>query len=434
MNRCARSGYLVDSTSALPTDATDLAVENLPVVGCSNLVCGRCGATVRNVKGMGFRTRDDLPSDQISALYDAPDLANAPGLAPTHADYRLYVCKCSRWLESSEHPLEEPDPDLLTDPQMPWRCAGHPTISLPHDLDGVALRTREDLKDLATRGFHGFDPPGTRPKDAVRGNWIARLRARLDGAGREIVDAVAMTSLEDPDAHVRALAVMYLYSTESEPVARRVVELLGGDRTLYAGVPDDVTPNAADTSLEESMWRALRPLIATDDRVCDLARVEALAGRAGRSIYSVLSKVDSDWVIVNAADLARAAGEKFDLLDRSLSQLPVGSPLAALRQRIREAAGQPANKEAVMRRTLSLADRIRDGVPDRGPMPALREPLPGMGKGAELEVVAAGDERILRLIHGTQVRELKRGSTIEVVVFLESDVTPDRIRDALKER
>ncbi len=435
MNRCARSGYLVDATSTLPTDATDLGVEGLPVVGCSNIRCQRCGATVRNVTGIGFRTRDDVAPAELAALYGVADLASAPLLAPTHPDYRLYLCRCSRWLESSHHACDEPDPDVLTDPQLPWGCAGHPAVTYPHDLDGVPLASIVDVRDLAQRGFHGFVPPRARAKDVERGNWIARLRARLDEAGQSAVDDVASAAFQDADPHTRALAVMYLYNTESEPVARHVVELLAGDRSLYAGVPDDVTPNVADKTLEESMWRALRPLIASDDHVCDLARVEALSGRAGRSIYSVLAKVDSDWVIANCADIARAAGNKLELLDKSLSQLPPGSPLDAVRQRIREAASQPATKEAVARRTRGLAERIRDGVAATGAVVTLYEPLPGMGRGVELEFAGASDtERVIRLHdNGVLVRELKRGTTIEIVVFLESDVTPDRIRDALKE-
>jgi hypothetical protein len=385
---------------------------------------------------MGFRTREPLSLDELGALYEIADLTTAPQLSPTHPDYRLYLCRCSRWLESSAHACDEPERDAQVDPDTSWACEGHPLITLPHEVNGLLVTSPAQLRDLAQRGLHGFVPPETRPKDAERVHWLARLRVRLDDEGKATLDEEASAVLEDADAHARALAVMYVYSTSSPACTRRVLELLEGDRHLYRGVRDDVTPNMADETLEESMWRSVRKRAEADELVLETLRVESLTGDAVGSVYAALARHDSDWFLDNAADLSRAAGANVALLERSFAQLPPGSPLDELRKLVRTRAGTSANKQAVARRTTELAERARDVVPERGPFRPLRAPLPGMGSHVELRFVGVSDtERAVYLfIEGARYRELACGSTIEMVVYLESDVTPDRIRDALQER
>jgi hypothetical protein len=63
MYTCSSGGYLVDGTSAIPTDATDLQVEGLPVVGCSELRCSACRVPVRNAPGLAFVIADELALD-----------------------------------------------------------------------------------------------------------------------------------------------------------------------------------------------------------------------------------------------------------------------------------------------------------------------------------------------------------------------------------
>lgn len=333
MNTCARSGYLVDATSTLPADASMVHVERLTVVGCTRIRCDGCGAFVRNVPGLAFRTRADQPHATLSELYDTKDLASSPLLHATEPDFRLYLCRCNRWLESSAHACREPDLDPLTDPQMPWRCAGHPPLEIGTD----------ELREMATRGFSGVVPPGTPDFDAERGDWLVRLRARLAPVDRAVLDSVALTSLQAADAKTRGLAIRYFYITGEEAGARRMFALLSSDRASFAGVPDPVTDVATDKTLEESMWRVIAPLGPSDTSVRSALRAEALSGRAGRSVFSAIAQDDTAWLREHIDDLGRAAGAaNVEVLVKSLAQLPPKQPLQELRERARKAASRGA--------------------------------------------------------------------------------------------
>jgi hypothetical protein len=338
MNRCGRNGYLVDATQTLPTDSTDLFVEGLPVVGCNKLVCGRCGATVRNAPGIAFKTRDDVPSDELAALYATADLSSSPLLHATQPGSRLYVCKCSRWLETSQHACDEPDRDALTDPDMPWACAGHPTIALPHDIDGVRVASATELRDLAVRGLHGVTPPRTRERDKPRAAWLARLHSRLEPAHAAVVVNAAVGALRGTSPTTRAFALHFLRMVQS-PVAEAVlIETLRTDRALFADVPDEMTPFDLDTTLEDTLWRVLARALPEAEGARELAREEALAGKGRRALFDALAQGDSTWFAANAEAIAKVSPRQLDALLGSFAQAPDGFPVSTLRARIRSGA------------------------------------------------------------------------------------------------
>jgi hypothetical protein len=341
MNRCGRNGYLVDATQTLPTDPTDLFVEDLPVVGCNKLVCARCGATVRNATGIAFKTRVEVPSDQLAALYATADLSSSPLLHATQPGWRLYVCKCSRWLETSQHACEEPDRDALTDPDMPWACTGHPTIALPHDIDGVRVASVSELRELAVRGLHGVAPPRTRERDKPRAAWLARLHSRLQPTHAAVLVNAAVGALRGTSATTRAYALHFLRMVQS-PVAEAVlIESLRTDRALFADVPDEMTPFDLDTTLEDTLWRVLARAVPEGEGACELAREDALAGKGRRALFDALAQGDSSWFAANAEAIAKVSPRQIDALLGSFAQAPDGFPVATLRARIR-GGGTPA--------------------------------------------------------------------------------------------
>jgi hypothetical protein len=342
MNRCARNGYLVDVPSSIPTDPTDVGLEDLPIVGCNAVRCSRCGALVRNAPGLAFRTPDEVASATLAALYATADLASSPLLHATNPDHRLYLCTCSRWLETGQHACSEPDPDP-NDPSMPWACAGHPLIALPHDVDGVPVASQAEIGALATRGFHGFTPPRTRPADAPRAAWLARLHARLTPTDGRVVEQAALAALEDPEPRSRALALHYFYRAPSDAARSRLLDVLDGDRRLFSGVPDEATAvPKLDRTLEETIWRVLGPSVAASGRARDLARAEALAGKGSRALYDALARGDSDWMVSAAERVARATPERGEDLLNSFAKFPPGVPVRPVRERVREALATPA--------------------------------------------------------------------------------------------
>jgi hypothetical protein len=150
MHFCCNAGSLVSGATPFPEDPTDYyAHPALGFVGCNQLFCRGCNSFVRSVAGLGFA----LPNMQVDlgALYDRPVLLEAPELAPTYPERRLYLCRCSRWLEQFNRPVFIAEPDPLTDPTMPWMCGGHLVRVLPCDLDGLCARRDRGRRDCARR-------------------------------------------------------------------------------------------------------------------------------------------------------------------------------------------------------------------------------------------------------------------------------------------
>jgi hypothetical protein len=234
MNYCARGGYLVDATHTLPTDPTEIDVENLSVVGCTRIRCYGCKALVRNWPGLSFSTPNHVPRAKISELYDLPDLETSPLIHRTQPRYRLYMCRCSRWLEIGEHAVDEPDRDYFTDPDLPWRCEGHPPITLPHELDGERIESRAQLRAVVDRAFRGEFPPHVRAADR-RAGWIIRLHAKLLPAEASVVVAAAVSALDDADPRARERAIEFLHYVPDAEALAHLFELVQRRPELFVG-------------------------------------------------------------------------------------------------------------------------------------------------------------------------------------------------------
>lgn len=337
MNLCANSGYLVDASTTVPTDPTDFHVADLAVVGCNKLHCQRCKAEIRHAVGLAFRERADYPEKVLTALYATADLATSALLHDSGQPWRLYLCKCNRWLETAKHACDTPDPSD-TDPQMPWECAGHPQITLPHDFDGVQIATRAELHGLAVRGLRDFHPPRARAVDIPHSAWLCRLPARLDPDDAAVVIDAALEALGDPDPRARARALELFSVVASDAARDKLMAMLGGDRSGFAGVPNNLTRWTTDKTLEESAWRVLAPAIANGGPARELARTDALAGRASRVVFGGLALGDSEWLAENAERIARVAPNRVEDLVFGIVQLPLSMPIKALRDQARRAA------------------------------------------------------------------------------------------------
>lgn len=337
MNRCAKNGCLVDATIPIPTDPTELFVARLPPVGCSRLRCTSCGVAVRNAPGLAFIDRDDVSSRVLSELYDRPELGSSPLLGPTRPDYRLYLCRCRRWLEIRSHELEDPDRDDPTAPDLPWRCDGHPAIAFPHDVHGVNIASVEELRELVIRGFRGFDPPKIRPGE-VDAQWLTRLYYRLTPAHAGVVAQVATACLTDLEPLARQRALHFFDDVRDSRARDALAQVLGSQRQLFADVPDKLPLHICDTTLEHTAWRILRESLAQPGPARDLARADALGGRASRALYDALCRADPAWVTEHADELARAAPARVEELETSFQVAPTAW-FAKLRGRARRAVG-----------------------------------------------------------------------------------------------
>lgn len=306
MNHCDLGGYLVDTTVALSIDPIDHDAGKLPVTGCTNLTCSQCGKAVRNVAGRATET-------DLAKLYAVADLATVIRPAATT---RMYLCTChSHFQVVGSQALDDPDLPPGYEANVPWRCAGHPVVTLPHDFDGVAI-TAANLGETVTRALHGWAPDAARPEDRTGPWWIPRLLVRLENTPwQAMVRAAAATALRDPDPQARARA-LHLFMVAPEPAdTQRVLDAFAANRPLFVGIPDPVTTIAGDRTLEDTVWRVLAPLLAAPGRGRELARDSALTpGRGAVALYGALAANDAEWVASHALEIARATPERIEEL------------------------------------------------------------------------------------------------------------------------
>lgn len=304
MNRCDLGGYLVDTTGALPIDPIDHDGGNVPASGCSNLRCNGCGQPVRSVAG-----RSD--EKDAAKLYAVADLSTVVRSAATT---RMYLCTCRTYFQvQGSQALDDPDLPSGYEANVPWRCAGHPIATLPHDFDGVTI-TGENLGEVVTRALHGWTPDGARPEDRTGPWWIPRLLVRLETTPwQTTVRHAAAEALRDPDPQARARA-LHLFMVAPDPAdTQRALDAFSADRSQFVGIPDPVTTVAGDKTLEDTVWRVLAPLVGAPGRGRELARDSALTpGRGAVALYGALAANDAEWVASHALEIARATPDRIE--------------------------------------------------------------------------------------------------------------------------
>jgi hypothetical protein len=297
MNECAWGGYLVNGEAPVPNDESDYFPGGLPVSGCNRLVCAECGATVRTLVG-----KKPANGQTLAEAYDA---TATTAFVDDIAGMRTYFCRCVGWREANYHHLEDDDPDYAAGPNLPWRCAGHPVVSLPHTFDGVEMPDAAAVKGVARRALNGWLPPGAPAgyNDAV--TWLMRLHMWLAGSPvEEAIRDSALVEMTGVTPRVRAGALHFLALLPSRDGMRRAFELLRGDLTGFAAVPDELTPGE---TLEDALWRVISGLVSANEGARALARTTALtAGKALVSVYKPLAAYDLDWLLEHAVDVARA--------------------------------------------------------------------------------------------------------------------------------
>lgn len=339
MNRCADQGMLVSGAVAIPTDPTDLHVGDLAAVGCNNLRCNRCEVAVRSVVGRELVSRTGASPAELAALYATADLTTSPALRQADPTRRLYLCRCTRWVEDGEHACRAPDFDPYTDPDVPWSCAGHPVLTLPHDLDGTYVADPAALFDVVVEGLRGRHPSGTRLADQARGDWVTRLVSRLGADDAAVVVRAARAVLHAPVPRARAGALWFFRARPDAVAQGAALALLTARSPLLIGVPDDLTPYPQfDPTLEDSAWRVVEPLVASPGPARTLAREEALAGRGRRALFTALAAHDAAWLVDSVEAIVRVQTSLAPGLLASLSRLPPAFPRRAVVDRITAAA------------------------------------------------------------------------------------------------
>lgn len=281
---CECSGWLVGPGYRVPDDPVEFAHgEEKAIVACTHLVCVVCKQPVRI-------ERDPLLKGQ---------------------EFRTYECGCTTFPVGSQRAAADDD-DL--DPAIPWRCVGHPVATLPFDLDGVRIASNTDFGELMRRTLGGWIPEAARPVEReCPVGWAIKLYVRLLDTGLEDAVSRAVARLgTDPDPRVRAAALWFLALFPEAAGAERVEDVVTGDRSLFAGLPNPIGPTGSmlEDWLLWALGRRLRARSADGKvrarRALRLARAEVLRPGRGAALFPSLVEADQDWLEKKAEEIVRA--------------------------------------------------------------------------------------------------------------------------------
>jgi hypothetical protein len=358
INHCYERGYLVDGKHHVPSNPTEHFFDGLwYVYGCNRLGCARCGCHVRQQAGVGLDRR--LTPVEVDAAYSEPTLSSLPALSVTE-DVRLYLCRCSYWLEHDLRSLTPDEGPVLP----PWRCVGHPAPRLPIHVDGVDISTEESLRLVVEGPLSGRLPPQAHDNERrAPCRWLLKVYGRLatsqDGAGlAESLAQAVFAQVSGPPA-VRANVLAFFAALPTAPGGDALLDLVRGDRALFADVAH---PDLGGTLEDSLMLFVSRRVAAADTKALEVARDEVTGGRRGATLLvRTLSVMDLEWVAAHLEAIVRAQPRSGNALFDAL--VTNGSP------RIAELGGRLARLPEVDKQELeqqilhrALVEPIRSGL------------------------------------------------------------------------
>lgn len=274
---CEGGGAVVCARGWLPEEPFDFAWGRHKI-GCNRLRCGRCG---RDVAAVVIEER------------------------------REYRCECSRLAPPEDELSAGGEPQRCFVPG--WRCAGHPALSFPVILDGIALSSIGDYEEIVRRTI--ARPPFLAPGARERTFWVERLyhlmptEAQRARVGRAIGALLSSTEAVLVRAALDALwAISYAHGGAELLLAaerhgarlRALADPRQPRRTLYDGVV---------SAARDWLRAAARGGRAGATAIEELRRA-ALAGGAGGAsgeAVALLAQVDPGWFEAHAPAIVRAA-------------------------------------------------------------------------------------------------------------------------------
>ncbi|MBI2565916.1 MAG: hypothetical protein HYV63_02635 [Candidatus Schekmanbacteria bacterium] len=315
---CGDGGSVIGGGSRVPTDPAEYQHPAVYAgIGCNRLRCRQCESWVRQ---QPLVVCEGDARNHLAELYAAEDWGTLPYMkrtTPGRTSDRLYVCRCTAWLETVGHSMEDPDFDPLTDPVLPWRCAGHPAPALPVELNGLQIGSCTDLRDVVRRIADGWAPidlqNGEREGPAV---WLVWLYAYLLGLPEaDRLSEAAAELLQETDPRLRGVVLFLFESVPGAAGIERVIQF------AEEAAPDEVVRGyPVPEATAPHCRRVLDVLIARviqrfepdplHERARDVVR-RLLTQRTSEKIemrweqIRDLARRDGEWLARNAADVVR---------------------------------------------------------------------------------------------------------------------------------
>ena len=173
-------------------------------------------------------------------------------------------------------------------------------------VDDVSLTDATDFDRLALDALRGGGQFGSRRGDNFPVDWIFRAYDELKARSSPFADRPAAgvaACLTAPEPEVRAQALVFFQRHPRAAGGERVVDLVAGDRELFAGVPDPVYP------CTDLFWQLLAALAARlasgDERALERAQSEVLRPGDALPLVAELAAAAPAWAFAHAESIAQ---------------------------------------------------------------------------------------------------------------------------------
>jgi len=295
---CVGDGSLVTMQQWLPTQPFDYDWGRIhPRIGCSNIRCSACGQTVRAT-----------PWSEYS---------------------REYKCACTAHLADSFLSLGEADgyrgmSAMERPPPGAWRCAGHPALTVPCDLDGVHV-SPERLVEVARVGFES--PSFVPPETSGHSIWVSRLYWILPAALRPALGEAVATLVLDSDPRISVRAMRFFWDQSEASGSERLTAIARdhGARLATIADPDHPGRTVEDELLTALEYRAFRRDAAgqlVDPEAHEVMRRAVLAGKNPNDVIFTIGRLEPDWLVAYAAEIVTSSPELLQNVVWLLQKLP----------------------------------------------------------------------------------------------------------------
>lgn len=341
---CGEGGLLVGPGEWLPTHPADYRwTERHPRAGCNHLRCPRCDTLV---------------------------------VSSSSNDARHYRCRC---ISHDERGLRALDPRGETDHPdraLPWRCAGHPPLQLPVELDGEVLSS-VTLSERVTAILDGYVPRQPWPSSPLdregSAAWLGRLYALLgDAASRALILRGVAAALNSGSTIARTIALdFYLYHPLVAGAETISAELAERPERL-AGV---ALPWSRKYDLSHLAWQVLVERLhhtrddgsPLDPIALRLARAHVTSPNASMAVLLRLGHWDRPWVLDHAVTIVSASPPLLPSLLDVIAKAEASTGRQALAALVAKSNGDSVLRAELSRHARRLPEgQLRDAVSGPG--------------------------------------------------------------------